>query len=157
LPLVVNGWTLLYHPVFGDRYRALRDEARRLRSDLAPEDYRRHSLVKLAASVRRLVLEIVPTNPDAPDFRLRGDLGAFRRAKGYGLPLRYRLFWIFSNRARVIIFLFLNDESTLRKEGAKTDPYEVFRELIDHGEIGGDFEANLRAWERSHPERGEAT
>jgi hypothetical protein len=88
LPLVVNGWALLYHPVFGDRYRVLRDEVRRLKSELAPEEYRQHPLVKLVAVVRRLILEVVPINPDAADFRLRGDLSAFRRAKGYCLPPR---------------------------------------------------------------------
>ncbi len=51
---------------------------------------------------------------------------------------------------RVIIFLYLNDEATLRKEGAKSDPYRVFRRMVDRGEIGDDFEANLTLWERTY-------
>ena len=150
MPLVVDGWTLLYYPIFGDRYRALRDEVRRLRSELAPDEYRQHPLVNLAARVRRLVLETVPANPDAADFRLRGNLGGFRRAKEHGLPPGHRLFWTFSNRAKAIIYLYLNDEATLRKEGATTDPYVIFRGLVNRGEIGHDFAANLRRWEQAH-------
>ncbi len=88
----------------------------------------------------------MPDEPDHPDFRLTGELSRFRRAKGRGLPSRYRLFWVFSSRARAIVFLYLNDPSTLRKAGARTDPYEVFRGLVRRGEIGGDFESNLARW-----------
>jgi toxin YhaV len=152
LPLIVNGWTLLYHPVFGNRYAELREEARRLKGRLPEAEYRAHPLVKLGAAVRRLVMETVSADPDHPDFRLSGDLSAFRRAKGHGLPPRYRLFWAFSRQARTVIFLYLNTSETLRKEGAKTDPYEVFRHLVVRGDIGDDFAANLAAWRRSHDE-----
>jgi len=68
-----------------------------------------HRDVKLLAAVVRLVEEIVPREPDHPDFRLRGELRRYRRAKGRGLPARYRLFWMFSSRAQAIVFLYLND------------------------------------------------
>jgi toxin YhaV len=151
VPLVVNGWTLLYHPVFGARYSELRSEVRRLKAALPPDEFVRHPLVKLVAAIRRLVLEIVPRDPDAPEFRLHAGLAKFRRAKGRGLPPRYRLFWVCSERARTIIFLYVNDQTTLRKEGARTDPYEVFKRMVERGEIGADFEANVRAWRQSHP------
>ncbi len=152
MALVVNGWTLLYHPVFGDRYAALRDEARRLKPQLPADDYIQHPTVKLAAAVHRLITQIVPTDPDAPEYRLRGALAKSRRAKGHGLPPRYRLFCVFSRQARVIIFLYLNDETTLRKAGARTDPYVSFQRLVARGEIGPDFAANLRAWQRTRAE-----
>jgi len=150
VPLVVNGWTLLYHPLFGRRYAELRNDARRLKRQLPPAAFRQHPLVKLVAAVHRLVTEVVPADPNAPAFRLRGDLARFRWARGHGLPPRYMLFWMFSEEAHSVIFLYLNDESTLRKEGARSDPYEVFRALVQRGEIGGDFEANLRVWRRVH-------
>ena len=150
MPLVAEGWTLLYHPVFGDRYRALRDEARRLKRVLPEGDFVEHPLVKLVAAVHRLITVVVPADPNAPEFRLRGDLARFRRAKGHGLPLRYRLLWVFSEQARAIIFLYLNDEATLRKAGAKTDPYAIFRQLVARGELGADFASNLRAWRQAH-------
>ncbi len=148
-PLVVNGWRILLDPAFAARYAALLDEAARLKATLDSEAFRQHPTVKLGASVRRLITEIVPADPNAPAFRLSGDLARFRRAKGHGLPPRYRLFWTFSNEARVIIFLYLNDESTLRKEGARSDPYERFKRLVERGEIGADFGQNYAAWQQA--------
>jgi toxin YhaV len=150
VPLVVNGWTILYYPpVFGRQYAELRGEIRRLKRDLPEDRFRQHPKVKLGASIHRLVTEIVPVNPDDPSFRLAGDLSAYRRAKGRGLPPRYRLFWVFSSQARTIIFLYFNDESTLRKAGSDRDPYEVFRSLVRTGAIGSDFSTNLRVWEEA--------
>ena len=100
----------------------------------------------------RLVREVVPADPNAPRFRLTGDLRTFRRAKNLGMPPRYRLFWVFSERHRTIVFLYLNDESTPQKEGASTDPYEVFSRLVARGEIGVDFASNLRAWRTTYPD-----
>ncbi len=57
-----------------------------------------------------------------------------------------RLFWVVSVEARTIIFLYLNDKATLRKEGARTDPYTIFKRLVERGEIGADFAANLAAF-----------
>lgn len=152
MPLITNGWTLLYHPVCGDRYASLRDEARTLRRELAEAEYTEHPVVKLAAAVHRLITEVVPADPNAPEFRLRGALARFRRAKGHGLPPRYRLFWVFSDRVKTIIFVYLNDEATLHKAGARTDPYAVFRRIVARGEIGADFATNLGAWRRAHGE-----
>ncbi len=148
----INGWLVLARPALAHRYAALRDEARRLRAVLPPEELNHHPSVKLAAQVHRLMTDIVPGDPDHPDFRLTGSLRRFRRAKGHGLPPRYRLFWTYSQAQRVIIFLYLNDERSLRKEGAKSDPYAVFRRMVERGDIGSDFAANLVAWSREYPE-----
>lgn len=97
--LEVNGWKLLYHPVFGDRYAQLRARARELKASLPPREFTKHPDVKLVAAVRRAILEIIPEDPNRPDFWLGADLAAFRRVKGYGLPDRYRLYYVFSLRA----------------------------------------------------------
>jgi len=153
-PPVINGWTVLALPEVEQRYLKLRNEVRRLKRELSEDAYAEHPTVKLFAAVLRIITQTVPNDPDAPEFWLKAGLGKFRRAKGHGLPPHYRLFWVFSNKLRVIIFLYLNDQATLRKEGAGTDPYRVFRRMIDRGEIGHDFEANLSLWERTH-ERSE--
>lgn len=156
--LLINGWRILLAPEFAARYAALLAEATRLKAMLPAEAFRQHPAVKLGASVRRLITEIVPADPNAPAFQLTGALAKFRRAKGHGLPPRYRLFWTFSNEARVIIFLYLNDESTLRKEGARSDPYERFKRLIERGAIGASFEQNFAAWQQvTGEEHGEAS
>ncbi len=148
-PPVINGWTVLGHPIFARRYVALRDEVRRLKRELEAQVYAQHPTVKLFAALRRLITELVPQDPNAPEYMLRGPLAQYRRAKGKGLPSRYRLFWIFSTQAKAIVFLYLNDETTLRKEGARSDPYAVFGCLVERGEIGADFAENYDAWKRA--------
>ena len=148
-PLRINGWLVLLHPLFARRYQALRDEALRLKQELPDEGWRHHPTVKLVAGLRTLILEIAPQDPNAAEFRLRTPLEHFRRAKGKGLPPRYRLFWVFSTRAKTIIFLYLNDVATLRKEGATSDPYAVFAQLVRRGELGADFASNLEIWARA--------
>ena len=44
----------------------------------------------------------------------------WRRVKGIGLPGRTRLFYKFSARRKVIVYAWLNDAKTLRKQGDAT-------------------------------------
>ncbi len=61
--------------------------------------------------------------------------GNWRRVKK-GLPQRYRLFFMFaSNPLAVVIYAWLNDEDTLRKEGSRTDVYEVFKRMLERGDV----------------------
>lgn len=140
-----NGWLVLFGPAFSPRYEELREEARRLKAKLSPEAYRGHLTVKLAAAVFRLVTTIVPRDPDAPRFRLKGNLASFRRARGQGLPPRYRLFWVFSSQHKIIIFLYLNAEGVPRKEDDRRDVYAVFERMVRRGEIGPDFDSAYAA------------
>ena len=127
------------------------ERATGLRAKLSEEEYRRHPDVKLLAAVQRAVTDIIPANPNAAEFRLRGDLGNFRRLKKRGLPERYRVFYTYSSRAKAIILLYLNDANTLRAEGSGNDPYVVFSGLVASGDIGPDFEANWAAWASANP------
>jgi toxin YhaV len=88
---------------------------------------------------------VIPADPNAPDFRLRGELKLFRRLKGRGLPDRYRLFYVFSSTLRVIIMLYLNDESSLQQEGGRNDPYARFTALVRQGRVGKGITPN---WEK---------
>jgi toxin YhaV len=121
---------------------------RQLRQQLDDVEYERHPDVKRFMALQRAIEDVIPADPHHPDYRLTGALAKFRRTKGRGLPRRYRLFWAFSEPARTIIVLYLNDESTPRRAGDRRDPYAIFTSLLDAGSIGKDFEANLRAWRR---------
>lgn len=144
---VSNGWTIYFHRVFEERYRELLARAARLKKRLPAEQYKQHPEVKLLARLNRVITETIPADPESSAFWLKGDLSKFRRTKGHGLPDRYRLFWAFSSRLKVIIILYLNDDTTLRKQGASSDPYTVFSGLLQQGELGQDFEANWRVVE----------
>lgn len=145
--MIANGWSLCYHRVF----KAALDELEAVVSKLAadePEHYKPHPKTKLLASVYRAVTQLVPANPDAPDFRLGKTLGSeytnWRRVKK-GMPDRYRLFFRFaSNPVKVIVYVWFNDEDTLRKAGSKTDVYETFKRMLSRGVVPGDIEALLR-------------
>ena len=140
--MICRGWQIFFHPLFAERFRILRTEVEELKGRLPEAEFRAHPKARLVASLVRLIREIVPENPNAPEFRLRDSLAKFRRAKSHGLPEQYRLFWVFSIKAMAIVFLYLNDESTLRKEGSRNDPYELFKAMLRQGRLGENFEAN---------------
>ena len=71
-------------------------------------------------------------NTLGPEFR------DWRRIK-QGMPARYRLFFKFFSLNKKIFFVWLNDEYTLRKEGAKTDVYMQFKQKLLRNEIASDI------------------
>jgi toxin YhaV len=58
---------------------------------------------------------------------------------------RFRLFFRYDSRSRLIVYAWVNDERTLRQRGAKTDPYEVFRRMLAAGNPPNDWAALLKA------------
>ena len=145
--MIVNGWSLCYYRVF----KAALDELEAVVTRLAandPDGYKAHPKTKLLASVYRALTQLVPANPDAPDFRLGKTLGPdnthWRRVKK-GMPDRYRLFFRFaSTPVKVIVYVWFNDEDTLRKAGSKTDVYETFKRMLARGVVPGDIDALLQ-------------
>ncbi len=139
---IAHGWRLYYFRIF----RAALDELEAFVAELAerdPKGYKTHPKTKLLASVYRAVTELVPANPDAPDFRLGKTLGSantnWRRVKK-GMPDRYRLFFRFaSNPVKAIVYVWFNDEDTLRKVGSKTDVYETFKRMLARGAVPTDI------------------
>lgn len=137
--MVKNDWNLYYFKLFAEILTNLENEVTKL-SINQPTSYSHHPKTKLLASVVKSIFERVPANPDDPSFRPGHALGAnapytsFRRVKN-GLPDRYRLFFRFRTDDRVIVYIWLNDESTLRKEGGKKDVYVVFRKMLSSGNI----------------------
>jgi toxin YhaV len=132
---VVKGWTLYEHPAFAGQREKLQRAVEALRTK-DPEGYRSSDDAKLLAAIAKLTLEIIPADPDAAQFRQGGTLGKARkhwfRAKfGNG---RYRLFYQFNSQAKVIIYAWVNDESSLRTYGGKRDAYAVFRTMLDRGD-----------------------
>ena len=145
--MIANGWRLYYHRIF----KAALDELEVAVSKLAagdPEGYKTHPKTKLLASVYRVITQLVPANPGAPDFRLGKTLGAdnthWRRVKK-GMPDRYRLFFrCASSPVKVIVYVWFNDENTLRKAGSKTDVYEAFKRMLARAVVPNDIDRVLR-------------
>ena len=142
--IVVHGWHLFAHPAFLDQLDRL---VAAVEADQAktPSAADATANVKLLAALRKLVFETVPADPTWPDYRQGGTLGAARkhwfRAKFGGQ--RFRLFFRFDSRAKVIIYAWVNDSQTLRTYGSKTDAYAVFRGMLDDGHPPDDWAALL--------------
>lgn len=145
--MIANDWRLYYYRIF----KAALDELEATVSKLAADDpagFKTHPKTKLLAMVYRAITEGVPANPDAPGFRLGKTLGPdhthWRRVKK-GMPDRYRLFFRFaSNPVKVIVYVWFNDEDTLRKAGSKTDVYETFKRMLARGVVPGGMDDLLR-------------
>ena len=134
----VNGWTLYASPNFDAQIRRLADKIDA--AGVTGSEGR----AKLLASINKLILEIIPADPSAPQFRQGNTLGKdnrhWFRAKFHE---RYRLFFRFSTRDKVIVYAWLNDEATLRKSGSKTDPCALFEAMLKAGDPPGSMEQLL--------------
>lgn len=120
-PQRVNGWALYAHPCFQETYDALVAEVETLKGK-DPENYQRKAATKLLAVVHKVIEEHITVNPSSPAFRHGKSLGSgknkdWSRVKfGAG---RYRLFFRYSEKEKVIILGWMNDENTLRTYGKK--------------------------------------
>ena len=131
---IANGWTIYEHPEFTRQREKLEGAVAALRTK-HPDRWLQSADAKLLAAIARLTLEVIPADPSAPQFRQGGTLGQARnhwfRAKfGNG---RYRLFYQFSASSKVIIYVWVNDEQSLRTNGSKSDFYAVFKAMFDKG------------------------
>jgi toxin YhaV len=140
-----NGWRLYVHPLFASQLERLTAQVEALKAN-NPSGYKDQSAAKLLATINRYMREAIPRDPGAPEFRQGNTLGAdnrhWFRAKFHE---RYRLFYRFSSREKVIVYAWVNDEGTLRKAGSKTDPYAIFRAMLEAGNPPGSMQALLAA------------
>jgi toxin YhaV len=141
--VVVNGWRLFVHPLFDQQLRRLVEQVEALAAK-DPLGFKEQPSAKLLATINRYTQEIIPRDPNAAEFRQGNTLGAdnrhWFRAKFHE---RYRLFFRFSSKERVILYAWVNDERTLRKSGSKTDPYRVFRAMLEAGDPPNSMEQLL--------------
>lgn len=151
-PQRVNGWALYAHPCFQETYDALVAEVEALKGK-DPENYQRKAATKLLAVVHKVIEEHITVNPSSPAFRHGKSLGSgknkdWSRVKfGAG---RYRLFFRYSEKEKVIILGWMNDENTLRTYGKKTDAYTVFSKMLKRGHPPADWESPTQETEESH-------
>jgi toxin YhaV len=153
--MVVNGWALFVHPLFTGQLERLRQRVQQLAAK-APYTYEHEPAATLLATIRKYILEIIPKDPNAPEFRQGNTLGEdnrhWFRAKFHE---RYRLFYRFSSKHKVIIYAWMNDENSLRKAESKTDPYAIFQSMLAGGNPPSDL-AELIAAAKKLPQAAPA-
>ena len=139
-----NGWRFYQHPAFRQPFDRLTQDVGELRARLETAEFEQHPKTKLLARIVKLLLDDIPRDPNAAEYPLGNTLGSagrhWRRAK---FLQRYRLFFRFQTKAKIIVCAWLNDETTLRKTGATTDPYHVFAQRLASGHPPDDWDALL--------------
>lgn len=144
--MVVNGWTIFAHPLLLDQLERATTAVEAAKA-ADPKGYQGTAQAKLLAMLARLIFETIPADPTRPEYRQGDTLEKTRkhwfRAKfGNG---RFRLFFRYDSKTKVIVFAWVNDETTLRTYGAKTDAYRVFKGMLDQGNPPDDWTALLAA------------
>lgn len=138
--LTSHGWTLLAHPLFLDQLEKLIAAVAALKAK-RPDEYQKSADAKLLASLLQLIGKNIPSDPAAAIYRQGSTLGDARkhwfRAKFDNG--RFRLFFRYSSAQKIIIFAWVNDETTLRAYGAKTDAYHIFKSMLDAGNPPDDW------------------
>jgi toxin YhaV len=93
------------------------------------------AMLLILAALNKLVFGKIPADPAAIIYRQGSSLGddykhRFRAKFGNG---GFHLFFRCDSNAKVIIFAWVNDETTLRTSGAKTGAHKVFKGMVDDG------------------------
>ena len=140
---IVNGWALYAHPFFLERLEALTAEVEKA-AEKDPDEFHRHPSYKLLDAIAENILVNVPANPAHPGYRQGTTLGKtnkhWLRVKKQGMAPRYRLFFqLRSDAPKTIIYVWINDQDTLRKAGGKNDVYAVFAAMIKGGKVPSEF------------------
>ncbi|WP_428832742.1 type II toxin-antitoxin system YhaV family toxin [Pseudomonas aeruginosa] len=99
-----------------------------------PTGFESNANVKLFRALSQLILDVVPGDPGTRRVPPGQHLGPahrhWRRAK---IGRRFRLFFRYDSKAKVIVYAWVNDEQTLRSSGSKSDPVFVFEKMLGRG------------------------
>ena len=140
-----HGWNLLFHDCLTEQLQKLDAAVQRARAQ-DPQGFESNVNVKLFNGLSQLILETVPGDPNREEYRQGNTMGsAFRHWRRAKIGRRYRLFFRFDSKTKIIIFAWVNDEKTLRSSGSKSDPYAVFQKMLQRGHPPDDWLALLAA------------
>lgn len=138
-PLVVNGWNILVHPLFEFQLKELIKEVKSLR-DKNSISYKTKNPYKRLQAIYKLAFEIIPQDPSSSAYRqgktLGDDYKHWFRAKFFQ---QYRLFFRYDSKSKIIIYTWVNDESTKRAYGSSSDAYLTFEKRLNNGHPPNDW------------------
>ncbi len=148
--MVINGWTIFAHSLFLEQLETLLKKVEKLRRK-DPKGYTRKNATKQLAAISKLAFEIIPQDPSRTDYRQGSTLGDehkhWFRAKFFQ---QYRLFFRYHQESKIIIYAWVNDDSTKRAYGSSTDAYRVFRRMIKSGHPPDDWNSLLDEAKQEH-------
>lgn len=140
-----HGWTLLFHDCVIEQLQKLHDAVQRARES-DPAGFESNANVKLFRALSQLMMDVVPSDPARDDYRQGNTLGLahrhWRRAK---IGRRFRLFFRYDSKAKIIVYAWVNDAQTLRASGSRSDPYAVFERMLGRGTPPDGWDALVKA------------
>ncbi len=150
-PLVINGWSIFVHPLFLDQIQEFLTQVEHLRQK-APEHYRSKNATKRLAAITKLAFEVIPQDPTRSEYRQGTTLGDgykhWFRAKFFQ---QYRLFFRYHQESKIIVFAWVNDETSKRAYESNTDAYRVFKKMLEQGNPPDSWEALLSQAKQTSP------
>jgi toxin YhaV len=136
-------WSLLFHHCVLEQLERLKSASDKALAT-SPATAHENANVKLYAALARLMLETIPSDPARDEYRQGNTMGPdFRHWRRAKIGRRFRVFFRYDSRTRVIVYAWVNDESTLRAAGSKSDPYAVFQKMLGRGNPPDDWDALL--------------
>ena len=136
-----HGWNLLFHECLSDQLQKLYAASLRAQQQ-DPQGFESNANVRLFGALSKLIFDVVPSDPNREEYRQGNTIGVtFRHWRRAKLGRRFRLFFRFDSKTRVIIFAWVNDENTLRSSGSKSDTYTVFQRMLERGHPPDDWAA----------------
>ena len=136
-------WFLLAHPAFMNQL-IITSEKMAAAKAKAGTDWINHPDVKRHFALTRQITERIPLDPSSADFRLGHSLGdKYKVWFRANFLQQYRIFFRYSSLKKIIVYGWVNDPTTLRSYGSKTDAYLVFKKMLESGRIPNDWDELL--------------
>ncbi|MDB5554774.1 MAG: toxin [Rhizobium sp.] len=140
----INGWKIYLHPLFLDQQKLMIEEVRKARA-ADPANFESKRCTKILRALRKVAVREIPRDPFDPQYRQGSTLGDDYKHWFRGKFLQqYRLFFRFSEKERIIILVWVNDEDTKRAYESKNDAYRTFRKMLDRGRPPNDWATLLK-------------
>ena len=96
-----------------------------------PQGFESNANVRLFAALPKLIFDEVPSDPNREEYRQGNTMGAaFRHWRRAKIGRRFRLFFRFDSKTRIIIFAGVNDENTLRSSGTLEQKKAVIERIL---------------------------
>jgi toxin YhaV len=107
-----HGWNLLFHEGLIEQLQKLQAAAQRAQAQ-DPQGFESNANVKLFNALAQLMLETVPSDPNRDEYRQGNTMGpAFRHWRRAKVGRRFRLFFRFDSKTRIIIFMAMKEAQT---------------------------------------------
>ncbi len=132
-PALAHRWQLYQHPMFEQQLAKLSAQVEKLKAK-NPRDYKNKNAAKRLAAIETLIFDIIPQDPSREEYRQGQTLGSsykhWFRAKFFQ---QYRLFFRYHAASKIIVYAWVNDESTKRAYESADDAHRVFCKMLNSG------------------------